>query len=653
MAHPSQQVPPRAFPPAQHPGQVINGQPVNSHSPGPQQSPSFALPGHPPQGVTPRPQGPSGPPGPPGRAASFSAPHPHSQPGSPYSVASPGYGPASPNVTTPTTAPSPSYQTLAPAQQSHFPPPPPPQIVNRNPPPNPNAPQTYSRPNHVPQSAAPAASPIMSTPLTPNPAPSTPGPQPQAQYSSAAFAPVANGPSTPGAMGPPTGRPQREYEYDVTDSLMGTGVNIRDEENNLAEYYAGSYGQDARAGLPANEPGSRASFYGAGSANQPGEDPGNVTQKEFEAREAERAWNESAHRWAATRSLEHKDPFLNYGNLHARMDKIAKGYGLELNLDNKNNPQQAHVQKSRPLIDYPAPRVIITTRVGPDGASVQVNGSVVSPESFLADQLNLLSLGAKHRVRELVTECDKLASHRQESSHGVVPMCWSDDGIPLEEVGLYDPSEVGENGGGETGGSVNGAGDGPRGRKRPLNALSQYLRDVARSERAAEEERLQKRQKRLADEAAAQTGSRAGSNAPGTPGASAPDPDKAPTKKEQKKMAAQKHDASAETVNSTTAKFLGGGKKKYSWMTPSTSTPRTPARASGGPAGTPASAAAPQAPENVRLTAEPRTVIGQWRETNERGTNIQIRDWITALERDGKADQVTMYKAYNMQEPRS
>lgn len=183
---------------------------------------------------------------------------------------------------------------------------------------------------------------------------------------------------------------------------------------------------------------------------------------------------------------------------------------------------------------------------------------------------------------------------------------------------------------------------------RPLNPHSQYLRDYARAERAAEEERLRKRAKRQADEAAAQNGPRGGSNAPATPGSSAPEPDKAPTKKEQKKIAAQKHDASAESVNSTTAKFLGGGKKKYSWMTGGASTPKTPSRASLGGPGTPASAATPKAPENVSLTAEPRNQMGAWRENTEKGKNIQIRDWITALERDGK-DQLALYKAYNLQ----
>lgn len=263
-------------------------------------------------------------------------------------------------------------------------------------------------------------------------------------------------------MGPPTGRPQREYEYDVTDSLMGTGVNIRDEENALAEYYAGSYGQDARTGLPANEPGNRASFYGAGFANQPGVGDAGLSQKEFEAQEAERIFNESANRLAASRAIEHNDPFLNFANLHKRMQDVAQSHGLELNLDNKNNPQQAHVQKTRPVGELPVPKLTVTTKVGPDGALVALNGSVVPTDSYLADQLTLLSLGTKHRVRSLVAECDKLATHRQTTSHGKMPMSWtSEGGKSLEEAGFYDPTDgpngSGENGGGGEHGATNGA----------------------------------------------------------------------------------------------------------------------------------------------------------------------------------------------------
>lgn len=533
--------------------------------------------------------------------------------------------------------PSPSYQNLqpAPAQQSpHFPPP---SYANGGPATNSNANHPPPRPTHIPLNAAPPAPLNMSAPPTPN-APGTPGAA--QQYTSQAFVPAINAPNTPGAMGPPTGRPQREYDYDVTDSLLGTGVNIRDEENALAEYYAGSFGQDARTGLPANAPGSRASFYGAGFANQPGA-PTNVSQQEFEAAEAERAWNESAARLSAIRAVEANDSMLSFPQLHARMEKIAESHGLTLNLDNKSNTQGVNVQKSRNPAEYPTPKVTVTTKTGPDGALVSVYGSVLPPDSFLIDQMALLSLGVKQRLRGLIQEADKMATHRQQTSHGVVPMCFADDGIPLEAVGLFDPKDAERLGGASNSGGGGGAGGDDNPRKRglaPLNPHSQYLRDYAYREREAEEIRMRKRQKLFAEEAAAQNGSRAGSAAPTTPGAVAPGPEKAPTKKEQKKIAAQKHDASAESVNMTATKFLGGGKKKYSWMSAGggASSPRTPSRAAGGAQGTPASATTSKAPEKTNLTPEPRNKMGSWREFSEKGKNIQLRDWVEVLERDGR-----------------
>ncbi|KUI57978.1 hypothetical protein VP1G_05273 [Cytospora mali] len=489
---------------------------------------------------------------------------------------------------------------------------------------------------------------ITCAPPTPAPGPGTPG---GASYSNLGFA--SAGPQTPGAgaMGPPPAkdRPQRTYEYEVTDSLLGTGVDIREEEHALAEYYAGSFGQDSRTGFPVNAPGNQASFYGAGPANQEGA-RATTGQKEFEAALAERRWNESAARLSAARAVEHSDPFLQFANLHARAEKVARQYNLDLNLDNKTQP----LQKSRNPADFPEPKVTVSTKTGPDGALVSVYGSVLPNDSYLIDQLALLSIATKHRVRELIEDADKIATTRQQTSHGQIPADWLDSAVPLNGAGLpLDDSEALVNGGVDIGasGSTNN-------RKRsfdasntsgrpgapPTNHLAQVLREMGRAEREAEEQRLRKRQRRLNGDTPA-PGSRSGSVAPGTPGGMAPEPEKAPTKKEQKKIAAQKHDASAESVNKTTMKFLGGGKKKYSWMSMGANTPNTPNRPTGSTAGTPVATTATKAPESKSLTQEGRYKLGSWREYSEKGKNIQLRDWVTVLERDGR-EKLALQKAY-------
>ncbi|KXX74397.1 hypothetical protein MMYC01_209095 [Madurella mycetomatis] len=219
----------------------------------------------------------------------------------------------------------------------------------------------YTNGNSAPP---PVQTPTLSLPDTRPSYPSTPAPQSaptppnQPQYTTATMAPIAPPPPppTPGAMLPPSKpveRPTREYEYDVSDSLAGTGIDLRAEEQALAEFYGGSFAQEARTGAPANAPGSKGSFYGAGFVNQPGESVGALSQEAYEAEAAQRAWDEAAHRLAVVRSTEIKDPFLIVPNLHHRIDKIAKEHGIGLNLEYKN--AASTMGKMRAPQEFPHP----------------------------------------------------------------------------------------------------------------------------------------------------------------------------------------------------------------------------------------------------------------------------------------------------------
>jgi hypothetical protein len=170
------------------------------------------------------------------------------------------------------------------------------------------------------------------------------------------------------------------------------------------------------------------------------------------------------------------------------------------------------------------------------------------------------------------------------------------------------------------------------------------VRDTAKIERDIEEARLRKRQKRLNPEPAP-SGSRAGSVAPGTPGSgTAPEAEtvaKAPSKKELKKGAAAARLAEASSTASTnqTLSTLMGGfgrkKKEYSWMKKSGSGSSTPRAAAGDASSAAAGGDGAKAPEKAHLTPDPRYPrLGTWREDKEKGKNIQLRDWIAALEMD-------------------
>ncbi len=190
------------------------------------------------------------------------------------------------------------------------------------------------------------------------------------------------------------------------------------------------------------------------------------------------------------------------------------------------------------------------------------------------------------------------------------------------------------------------------------NTLAQSLRELGRNERDIEEARLRKRQKREGRTADGGSASRTSSVAPGTPGSTAPEPEKAPTKKELKsKNAAAKAAelSNAASANRTSATFLNmfGKKKKYSWMSQSASgasTPNRPGLVTQGLPGTPGGGQGTAGAGLLSLTIEGRTRFGSWREDGDKGKGIQMRDLVMTLETDG-LDSKALQSAYDKLDP--
>lgn len=179
--------------------------------------------------------------------------------------------------------------------------------------------------------------------------------------------------------------------------------------------------------------------------------------------------------------------------------------------------------------------------------------------------------------------------------------------------------------------------------------LSSAIRDDGKGDREAEEARLRKRQKRAIPELTVSS-SRTGSVAPGTPGSVAPEPDKVLSKKEQKELKKAAGggkagrgalpDTSTATANQTLQTLMGGfgGRKKgkqYAWMTAGASGASTPTRLN-----TTDLPGTPGAPGNksssaVKLTLDGKQRLGTWRESSDKGKQIQLRDWLTVMEIDG------------------
>ncbi|KAK1983562.1 hypothetical protein LZ30DRAFT_714072 [Colletotrichum cereale] len=577
------------------------------------------------------------------------------QPESPYSTspyaASPG-APVTPSTAT-TSAGSPIYPSAA-----------------QQPPQQQQQPQQPATPGYATPYANGTTTPALALPDTrPTPPPQVSTPQPPApptlpQYTTATLAlstntpgtPVMQQPSTPGAMGPPSrppDRPQKEYEYDVTDSLAGTGIDLRAEEQFLSELYV----PESRTGYPPYPPGNKGSFYGAGPANQPAQQAGTDAQNQLVAQAAEKAWQESAKRLAQTRTMELNNAFLQVPVVFRKAEKFAKDQGLSLNLEVKNSNQP--MGRMRLPEEFPAPSVTVTTKNGPDSTVVTTSGTWIPQEAFLVDQLALLSLATKQRLRTLMEDSNRIAQIRQTTSHGEIPEEWQTAAAPLKSA----PETQGEDATQQTA-TEDGASPRPSAQKRPLenatssqpnkvqkvsatNTMSHTVREVGKAERDWEERRLRKRNARKdGTTEAVSTPSRAGSVAPGTPGGSAPDSEKSISKKEQKKLdAVKKAEASSHAnQNITSSMFVGMpktgslfGKKKggksYSWMTGGAGGASTPRMGTPGKPGG-AAAPGPPAPANHALTVEGRARLGSWREDKEKGKNIQLRDWVAALEGD-------------------
>ncbi|KAK8086653.1 hypothetical protein PG994_001627 [Apiospora phragmitis] len=466
--------------------------------------------------------------------------------------------------------------------------------------------------------------------------PSTPGAMqnPQNSYTNATFTaatiPMGPPPATPytndAARQAPVIKqaPAKAFAYDMDDTLAGTGINLDEEEQFMNDF-------ESRAGFGAFAPSGRGNFYGAGPASQPVEPSQARTQEELAAEAADRAWNGAAHRLALSRIHDWKEEgFVSPAMLHHRLESIAKANNLELNMDPK--PTKEHM----PLGRFTQPANLLKPTV---------------TEAYLIDQIALLSLATKERMGELLAEADSIACLRQQTAHGAVPPEWADAALspPLTQANsAVSPSTKAQK---RPADEMSNGLPTPVSEASPTNPLVEAVVGSGKVVRNAEEARLRKRQKRMdaatdKDKKEDGTTSRSGSVAPGTPGSVAPDAaDAKPlTKKESKKVASKLAEATSNTVNSTLSQFMGGKKKKYSWMTgggaaSGASTPRA-----GGMSGAPAggSRGAAKGP----LTQGSAHHLGQFRESSAKGKNIQLRDWVHVLEQQ-RVEQKALQEAYN------
>ncbi|ORY56923.1 uncharacterized protein BCR38DRAFT_355398 [Pseudomassariella vexata] len=611
--------------------------------------------------------------GPDAKRQKYSSPGPASQPASPrpynqapYS-ASPGPGTATPtsSLTSPSLSAYPnahsqshstSYVTPYQNHQTH-------QNVN-------------GRPNGG--LSLPQALPLSNTPTLNSPHLSQAQSQPNTPYSNANFVPVTAQPTTPaiGTMPPPSAYshnvaqqtqpvnkpPVKSFAYDMDDTLAGTGINLDEEQAFLDDL-------ETKHGFTSWGNGNQGSFYGGGPANKPPEQTQAKTQEELAAEAADRAWNTAAANLATSRVRSFKDQFLSWGLLHRKMQDIATSHNLQLNLDSKGTG--GGVGRLGHPNDIDEPKIEVRVSKAPDGTILSTKGSIIPKEAYLIDQLALLSIATKERFSELLGDANKLATTRQQSSHGAVPPLWA-DAATTELVGLKDPMMATQEGTKPEPDSARSPRTNPLKRMAacpanamsnglptpvseapPTNSLVDTIVSAGKATRSCEEARLRKRHRRLEkatdrDKEDGSGGARTGSIAPDVPGFVAPEqPDSKPlTKKESKKQSAKLAEASSSTVNSTLDHMMGRKKKKYSWMSGGAgSGASTPRPSVAGLSGAAAAGAVRSPAAPGPLTQASANHLGQFRETSEKGKNIQLRDWIHVLEERG-TDIKALQEAY-------
>ncbi|KIW04910.1 uncharacterized protein PV09_04081 [Verruconis gallopava] len=522
-----------------------------------------------------------------------------------------------------------------------------------------------------------------------------------------------------GAMGPPE-RPQKPLDpNDITDMVALSGVDLRAEDEYLAQSYlrstsfTTSFGSQ-RSSTPSQ--GNNSSFTQWSQANygsQPAFEAGRpfnqppVTEKTLED-ELREKHKRQARKYAELRQVHMRDPFLAAQRVREQIEKRAYEEHVRF------NQQGIRDIPVRPPGELQPQDVQAKTMMGSDGTGLVAAKAEVSvrhtveQDSPVIEVLSLLSLAANERLRTVLEDAFAVSRARRFGSHGVVPPEWSSiaegsgpsqdttaasqsithtswDRPPERAVSPSAPQPPKPT-------DSNGARlptpptePSPPPQPQPTIAyksmIPSLLRDIAAAEREMEKKRLEKRKRRQSSLAPGTSSE--GISTPAAPSTPAGvDPAVAvasvvPPKMTKKALAAEKKSAVNEEVqrkqaNATANMALGGGGKKYSWLsggktaggggltagagmgrgvgtTPkSGSAPGTP-----GPSSASGAAASGTGKQGVASQEDPGLrskelwkKLGMWREDGEGGKGIQMRDLVNVLERDG-LEKRTLSRCYH------
>jgi hypothetical protein len=510
-------------------------------------------------------------------------------------------------------------------------------------------------------------------------------------------------------MMPPPPRPNKDEREEkvgveeIGDSLFGSGINLKDEENYVHSIYSNrhhtqsdsfSTNQNSSFGSSTMSPNNsfnlltQGTSFGSQDAQQAafaGTMGQTMSQEAIEV-EARRKREAAARNQAERRQHHLNNQFLLCNNVRKRMDRLALNQGVTLNVHGVWVKQpETNVMVNGAGTNGIANVQDRTTGVVKEEAKAE---SLVNMGSPFESVVSLISLATGERIRGLLDEAYTLSRARRYGDHGrVVPPEFSDiavgEGKQRDEEIVPDSvtgtqwdkiPESSRNANGEDVGTADGEREKsstpqPQHTVSFQGLLNSRLRELAEKDKQAEKDRLARREKRKRAAEAAANGESATTPAE----AAAPDPatnggtpaeTAAPvklTKKEQMRQAKERNsttDAQAHNTTNQTAAMMALGKKgsRYSWMTggtsalptnryakPTTSGTATPsAKPDSGPT-TPGAAA--MARGGSGIGAEPKAPEwGDWSEAGKAGAGVQMRDWLLVLERDGR-ERVAMERA--------
>lgn len=509
-------------------------------------------------------------------------------------------------------------------------------------------------------------------------------------------------------MGPPPRpnpeKPEKEDKEkihdisDVTDVFHGSGIDIREEENYMANSFRNTHAStsfNASAPSSNNTLGSlgnlngQASFAGHGPISQ-----APATEQDLN-RDIERKHFIAARQLAESRQQHLRDSFLNSNRVRHRMHQIAYEQGVALDVTGLFDKIEPAVQATTMN-----GQAIVATQVDKRTLADKPKDGLLTETAPLADLLSLVSIAANERARSMLDDAYRLARGRRYGSHGLVPPEFADvatgddpkpttadpnlthdskwetrkrgfdgeikrkllESMPTTFRLLYSDYEIAKD-------SAS-----PVPTITFSDTLSKHLLGLAVQDRDAEKERIKRRQERAKRAKQAEngtvdvpmdgpvpstTGTPSGAATPGPDVLSQIAPEKPMTKKEKDRLAkmGQTEEAMHNNANQTAAMALAiGGKKKkrYSWMDSSggaaiPSNPYKPATKAASPAANGAvggKSPAGSAGSGVDKALQVRErKWGDWREDGIEGRGIQIRDWIQVLERDGR-EKKALEKAF-------